>query len=140
MEGASRRHLVALVVLVSVGGTLVALALAGQSAPGGGASRARPAGLRLEPSAGDPTQLTIYLEDIGVNRPETNGGRPRVTVDCLDKDGTVVVTAEEPWPFAGTDGSTSPPHVHISMQDWQLRLIARCRLAGTTPPLGGRKP
>jgi hypothetical protein len=140
MEGASRRHLVALVVLLSVGGTLVALALAGQSDPGGGPSRAPAAGLRLEPSSGDPAQLTIYLEDSGVNRPETNGGRPQVTVDCVDRDGTVVVTAQEPWPFAGTDRGINPPHVHISMQDWQLRLIARCRLAGTTPTLGGRKP
>jgi hypothetical protein len=138
MEGASRSRLVALVVLVVVGGALVAVALAGNGDP----SRpgARPAGLRLELVAGDPPQLTIYVDDPALNRLETTGGRRHVMLECLDRDGGVVITSSKAWPFGGTDARASGPHIHIPVQGGELRRIARCRLAGTTPPLGGRMP
>jgi len=137
MEGAGRKRLVALVVLLAVGGVFVAIALAGQGDPPA-TGAARHAGLRVEALDGDPPQLTISLEDPALNRLATTRGKHSVTVECVDRNGTVAVRTKQQWPFAGTDQTTAAPHVHLTVESWQLRVIARCRLAGTRPALEGR--
>lgn len=134
MEAAARTRLVALAVLVAVLLPLVLIALPRD----GDDARARPGGLRVERTPG-LAELTIYVEDSGLNEPATAGGATEVTLECVDADENVVHTAGEAWPFADTDDGTLDPHVHVGMEEEMIERIVRCSLTGTDPPLEGRK-
>lgn len=142
MGNPSRTRLVALVVLVAISAVLVAIALSAQGDDAGSRTGvSRPAGLRLEASVQDlPAELTIYLENREANTPETTHGKRRVTVECVNGGQDVVFQTGQPWPFTGTDGGVTPPHVHIQMDPAVLDRIVRCRLKDTDPALEGRKP
>jgi len=134
MEGASRTRLVALAVLLAVSVPLVVIAA------GGGSGETSGTGLRVEPSPQGLPILVIYLEDSAVNKLETNHGRRRVAVECLDNSGEVVFTGNKVWPFLDTDGGKYNPHVHMVVRpSAAIQQIARCRLRGTDPPLEGRR-
>jgi hypothetical protein len=133
MEGASRTRLVALAVLLAISVPLVVIAVAG-----GGSGDDEPAGLRVERAKGTP-EIVIYLEDPELNEPGTNRGRPRVGIECLDAERTVVFSGRERWPFSDTDGGVFDPHVHVSVDPAVLDTIASCRLRDTDPALEGRK-
>ena len=133
MEGPARTRLVALAVLLAISVPLVAIALAG-----GGSGDEDAEGLRVERSTGLP-EVVIYLEDPNVNEPDTNRGRTRVGIECVDSGGAVIFRGAERWPFSDTDGGVFDPHVHVSVDPALLDRIARCRLKGTDPPLEGRK-
>jgi hypothetical protein len=134
LDAAARTRLVALAVLLAVGVPLAVIAAAG----GGGSDRG--AGLRVEPSFQGLPSVVIYLEDAEVNKPETNHGRRRVTVECLDEAGEVVFSGRRRWPFSDTDGGIYNPHVHMVVDPAAvIERIVRCRLKGTDPPLEGRK-
>jgi hypothetical protein len=133
VERAARTRLVALAVLLAISVPLVVIAVAG-----GGSGGDEPAGLRVERSKGVP-EVVIYLEDPAVNEPDTNHGKRRVAIECLDAGGTVVFRGEERWPFSDTDGGVFDPHVHVSVEPAALEKVARCRLRDTDPPLEGRK-
>ena len=135
MQKASRTRLVALVLLLAVAALLVIVALAG----GGGEDRPeRAAGLRVERTPGDLPELIIYVEDRSLNDAATAGGATSVVVECVDAEGRVVWSRPERWPFTDTDDGTLDPHAHIGMNEAAVERIARCRLTGTDPPLGGR--
>ena len=135
MEGASRTRLVALAVLLAVSVPLVVIAAAG-----GGSGETSGTGLRVEPSPQGLPILVIYLEDAEDNRLETNHGRRRVAVECLDDSDEVVFTGNKVWPFLDTDGGKYNPHVHMVVRpSAAIQQIVRCRLRGTDPPLEGRK-
>jgi hypothetical protein len=133
VEGSARTRVVALAVLLAISVPLVVIAVAG-----GGSDDGEAEGLRVERSAGIP-EVVIYLQDPEVNQPETNGGRTRVGVECLDSGGAVVFRGAERWPFSDTDGGKFDPHVHVSIEPAVIDRVARCRLTGTDPPLAGRK-
>jgi hypothetical protein len=137
----TRPRLVALVAALSVLGVLVAVALGGRADESGGSrSGGPPSGLRIEASSGDTSMdLTIYVEDRAVNRPETTHGSTEVTVECLDRARAVQFQTRQPWPFTGTDGGTNLPHVHIQLDPAVLDQIVSCRLKDTDPALGGRR-
>jgi hypothetical protein len=135
MQKASRTRLVALAALLAVAVPLVIVALAGS---GGEERSERPAGLRVERTAGDLPEVIIYVEDRALNEPATAGGAASVVVECVDAEGRIVWSRPERWPFTDTDNGTLDPHAHIGMERAALERIARCRLTGTDPPLGGR--
>lgn len=82
-------------------------------------------------------ELTVSIEDPGVNTTATSGGRREVRLECTDAGGRVTISAEHPWPF-GDDGGVGAgrPHVHQSAPG-QVGAVQRCRLVGTDPPLEG---
>lgn len=134
-EGAGRRRLVALVVLLVVAVPLVVVAMVtgGDESEGGG--------LRVERTtvagAGTP-QLVVYVEELGLNVPDTAGDRPTVELECLDDNDRTVLKAVHPWPFTDTDQGIYDPHVHETVAGPEAQRIARCRLNGTDGPLQGR--
>jgi hypothetical protein len=135
MEKASRTRLVALAALLAVAVPLVIVALAGSGSEDG---PERPAGLRVERTPGGRPEVTIYVEDRSLNEPATAGGATSVVVECVDADGRIVWSRPERWPFTDTDDGALDPHTHIGMDPAAVERIARCRLTGTDPPLGGR--
>ena len=133
MEGASRTRVIALAVLLALLVPLTIIAVAGS-----GSGDDEEPGLRVERAKGIP-EVVIYLEDPGVNEPETNRGRPNVRIECMDDSGAVVFDTNERWPFSDTDGGRYDPHVHVFVPPDQLSVVASCRLRGTDPPLEGRR-
>jgi hypothetical protein len=131
----SRTRLLALAALLAVAVPLVIVAIAGS---GSEDRPERPAGLRVERTPGGPPEVIIYVEDRSLNEPATAGGATSVVVECVDADGRIVWSRPERWPFTDTDDGTLDPHAHIGMDPAALERIARCRLTGTDPPLGGR--
>jgi hypothetical protein len=132
MEAAARKRLAALAVLLAVLVPLVVIAVSS-----GGSDDGAPAGLRVE-RAPDVPEVIVSVEDPEVNRAETSGGAARVTLQCLDRDGEVVWSSRERWPFTNTDGGTLDPHVHLAMDATVVDRVARCRLNDTDPRLEGR--
>jgi hypothetical protein len=132
MEAAARMRLAALAVLLAVLVPLVVIAVSS-----GGGADGPPAGLQVERTPGVP-EVIVYVEDPEVNRTDTAGGAVRVTLECLDRDGEVVWSSREPWPFTDTDRGTLDPHVHLAMAATVVDRVARCRLKDTDPPLEGR--
>jgi hypothetical protein len=132
MEAAARMRLAALAVLLAVLVPLVVIAVSS-----GGGADGPPAGLQVERTPGVP-EVIVYVEDPEVNRTDTAGGAVRVTLECLDRDGEVVWSSREPWPFTDTDRGTLDPHVHLAIAATVVDRVARCRLKDTDPPLEGR--
>jgi hypothetical protein len=132
MASASRTRLVALAVLLAVAVPLVVIAVSS----GGG--EAKPGGLRVERSAGDLAEITVYVEDPELNAAATAAGAGRVTLECVDRAGKVAARSREAWPFSDTDQGALDPHVHVSVDPVALERIVRCRLRNTEPPLEGR--
>jgi hypothetical protein len=131
MEAASRKRLVALAAVVAVSAALVAVAVSS------GDGDEEPAGLRVERTPGAP-EVVVYVEDLDANRAETADGAARITLECLDRDGQVVWSSREAWPFLETDEGRLDPHVHLRMEPAVVDRIERCRLKDTDPPLEGR--
>lgn len=132
MEPASRTRLIALAVLLAISVPLIVIAAAR-----GGSDDGRD-GIRVEPSNRGLSEIVIYLEDPDVNTEATTDGADRVVVECTDRDGAVVFTGTERWPFSDTDGGIFAPHVHVSVDPSILGTVSRCRLKGTDPELEGR--
>jgi hypothetical protein len=127
-----RSRLVAAVVVVAAATGLIAIALAA----GGGSEE--PAGdLKVELAPDNPSDLVVYVP-AATNVPGTAGGRPTVTLECLDRGDEVVARSRQAWPFTDTDGETLDPHVHQFVPPGRARRIERCRLLGTKGPLEGR--
>jgi hypothetical protein len=132
MEAAARMRLAALAVLLAVLVPLVVIAVSS-----GGSDDGASDGLQVERAPGVP-EIIVYVEDPDVNRADTTGGAARVTLQCLDRDGEVVWSSRERWPFTNTDGGTLDPHVHLAMDATVVDRVARCRLNDTDPRLEGR--
>ena len=80
-----------------------------------------------------------------------HGGRgEQVTLECLDRDGAVVYSAPQAWPFLETDGGTVEPHAHAPMPPEALNAHRPLQAQGhraacwrgerrlDRPPCGGR--
>lgn len=129
MEGPARTRLVALVVLLAVAVPLGVVAAAGS---GGGDSEDEE--IRVERSTQLPEML-IYITDESANVPERAGGRTSVTVECVDAEGRVLASQEDPWPMTQTDGNTLSPHAHVPVDQARIGEVTKCRLVGTDPLL-----
>jgi hypothetical protein len=129
MEGPARTRLVALVVLLAV-----AVPLGVVAAAGSGGDESEEGELRVERSTQLPEML-IYITDESANVPERAGGRTTVTVECVDAEGRVVASQEDPWPMTQTDGNTLAPHAHVPVDQARIGDVKSCRLRGTKPLL-----
>jgi hypothetical protein len=76
-------------------------------------------------------ELIVYLEDDDLNTLKTTHGRRTVRVECLGREGQVVLVAEQRWPFINDELGFDSPHIHQAASREQLQQADRCRLRGT---------
>jgi hypothetical protein len=128
--GGERKRAVAAGIAAAAVAALIALALftGRDDDPAGG--------LRVERTPGT-SELIVSVEDSERNVPGTAAGARSVMVECLDRDGEVLIRTAQAWPFADTDGGTGDPHVHISLDPERMARVSRCRVNGTDPALEG---
>src|ERR671923_178123 len=65
-----------------------------------------------------------------LNALKTTGGRRTVRVECVGRDGRVVIDAKRKWPFVNERGYDYP-HTHLVADRTQVQRADRCRLRGT---------
>lgn len=113
------------VVLMVIAAPLVAWAAASR---GGGGEK-----LIVERwvSPAGALELIVSLTDEGMNTLETTDGRRAVRVECFDRDGQVVLDAEQRWPFLVNETGYDYPHIHQAATREQLQQANRCELRGT---------
>jgi hypothetical protein len=80
--------------------------------------------------AGAP-ELIIWLGEKDLNTLETTDGKRTVQVECVGRDGQVVLDAEQTWPFVDNEAGYDAPHAHQPASREQLQRADRCRLLGT---------
>ena len=81
-------------------------------------------------------EFIVYLGEDDVNTLDTTNGKRAVRVECLGRDGKVVLDARQRWPFVNEPGYDYP-HVHQAASPEQLQRAERCRLRGTRVRLEG---
>lgn len=84
--------------------------------------------------AGTP-ELIISLGAQDLNTLETTNGSRTVRLECVGRDGQVVLDAEQRWPFVDEEPGYDSPHAHQAASREQLQRADRCRLRGTRVPL-----
>lgn len=75
-------------------------------------------------------ELVVSIAGDDVNTSETTNGKRTVRLECLGRDGQVVLGSKRRWPFADEPGFAYP-HVHQKATSEQLQQADRCRLRGT---------
>ena len=85
---------------------------------------------RWTKDAGAP-ELIIWLGEKDLNTLETTNGKRTVQVECVGRDGQVVLDAEQTWPFVDNEAGYDSPHAHQPASREQLQRADRCRLRGT---------
>jgi hypothetical protein len=80
--------------------------------------------------AGAP-ELIIWLGEKDLNTLETTNGKRTVQVECVGRDGQVVLDAQQTWPFVDNEAGYDAPHAHQPASREQLQRAERCRLLGT---------
>jgi hypothetical protein len=88
---------------------------------------------RATSRAGTPEFIVSLAED-DLNTLQTSRGKRAVRVECLGREGQVVLDAKQKWPFIAEPGYDYP-HVHQRASREQLQQADRCRLRGTRVPL-----
>jgi hypothetical protein len=76
-------------------------------------------------------ELIISLGAQDLNTLETTNGKRTVRVECVGRDGDVVLDAEQRWPFVDGEPGYDSPHAHQVASREQLQRADRCRLRGT---------
>jgi hypothetical protein len=82
---------------------------------------------------GSPELIVSLEEDL--NTLQTTNGRRAVSLECLDRDGEVILEAEQRWPFRTREKGYAYPHTHQRTTQGQRQRADRCRLKGTRVPL-----
>lgn len=118
-----RRYAPAIVIVV-----LVAAPLAIWAATSGGSGSGDEEGLIVERGVSLTGAPELVLSIAGAA--EVKGGAASVRVECVDKDGKVIVRAEQPWPFIEEPGYPYP-HVHQGDDPEKVEGARRCRVLGT---------
>ena len=119
---------------------LVPLGVLALTSGSDGGEEAREGSLLVETFPNPQTgslEVVVSLEDAGLNRPETVGGRDKVGLECHDAAGRIVLSGEHRWPL-DNDFGTELPHAHQPVASDKVQEIASCRLRGTTAKLEGR--
>jgi hypothetical protein len=80
---------------------------------------------------GGAPELIIWLGEKDLNTLETTDGKRTVQVECVGRDGQVVLDAEQTWPFVDNEAGYDAPHAHQPASREQLQRADRCRLLGT---------
>jgi hypothetical protein len=73
--------------------------------------------------------LTLGEDDL--NTLKTTNGKKAVRVECLGREGQVVLAARQRWPFRSKEPGYDYPHTHQLASRQQLQQADRCRLRGT---------
>ena len=109
-------------------GVVIAMPLVLWAASSGGVEK----GLIVERATDLPggPELLVNLVDEDLNKLHTTSGRRAVRVECLGRDGQVVLDVRQKWPFI-TEPGYDYPHVHQRATREQLVQAERCRLRGT---------
>ena len=122
-----RRYAPAIVIVV-----LVAAPLAIWAASSGGSSDGDKEGLIAERGVSLTGAPELVLSIAGPA--EVTSGASSVRVECTDKDGNVIVKAEQPWPFIEEPGFPYA-HVHQGGDAEKIEGARRCRVLGTNKRL-----
>jgi hypothetical protein len=79
-------------------------------------------------------ELIVSLVEADLNALDMTNGKRSVRVECLGREGQVVLEADQRWPF-GNEPGFEYPHAHQAASSEQLRRAERCRVEGTHVPL-----
>lgn len=75
-------------------------------------------------------ELLVSLGEDDLNTLETTAGKKFVRVECVGREGQVVLDVNKKWPFLDEAGYDYP-HAHQPASRKELQLVDRCRLRGT---------
>ena len=75
-------------------------------------------------------ELLVSLGDDDLNTLQSTAGKKTVRLECVGREGRVVLAAEQKWPFIDEPGYAYP-HAHQPASRDQLQRADRCRLHGT---------
>jgi hypothetical protein len=118
-----RRHAPVIVIAL-----LVVAPLAIWAATSGGSGDDEKQGLIVERGVsitGEPELVLSIAGDV-----EVTSGASSVTVECVDKDGKVLIKGTQPWPFVEESGYPYP-HAHQVDSPEKVEAARRCRVLGT---------
>jgi hypothetical protein len=118
-----RRHAPVIVIVL-----LVVAPLAIWAATSGGSGDGDKQGLIVErgvSTTGEPELIVSIAGDVKVTT-----GATTVTIECLDKDGKVLIKSTQPWPFIQEPGYPYA-HVHQVESPEKVEGARRCRVLGT---------
>jgi hypothetical protein len=76
-------------------------------------------------------EFIVYLEDDDLNTLKTTHGKRTVRMECLGREGQVVLDSKQRWPFIDDEPGFDSPHIHQAASQEQLQQADRCRLRGT---------
>lgn len=79
-------------------------------------------------------ELLVALGDDELNTLEMTDGKRRVRVECVGRDGKMVVAKPHGWPFVEEAGFDEP-HAHQPGTREQIERADRCRILGTREEL-----
>jgi hypothetical protein len=118
-----RRHAPVIVIVL-----LVVAPLAIWAATSGGSGNQEKQGLIVERGVsitGEPELVLSIAGDV-----EVTSGTSFLTIECVDKDGKVLVKGTQPWPFVEEPGYPYP-HAHQADSPEKVEGARRCRVLGT---------
>jgi len=118
-----RRHAPVIVIVL-----LVVAPLAIWAATSGGSGDGDKQGLIVERGVsitGEPELVLSIAGDV-----EVTSGASSVTIECVDKDGKVLIKGTQPWPFIEEPGYPYP-HAHQVDSPEKVEGSRRCRVLGT---------
>jgi hypothetical protein len=122
-----RRHAPVIVIVL-----LVVAPLAIWAATSGGSGDGDEKGLIVERGVsvtGAPELIISIAGDV-----EVTSGATSVRIECVDKDGKVLIKGTQPWPFIEEPGY---PYAHVHQTDSPEKVegARRCRVLGTNARL-----
>jgi hypothetical protein len=122
-----RRHAPVIVIVL-----LVVAPLAIWAATSGGSGDGEKQGLIVERGVsvtGEPELVVSIAGDVKVT-----SGATSVTIECVDKNGKVLIKGTQPWPFIEEPGY---PYAHVHQVDSPEKVegARRCRVLGTDTKL-----
>jgi hypothetical protein len=83
---------------------------------------------------GEP-ELLVSLGDEDLNTLQTTNGEKVVRMECVGREGEVVLDVERRWPFRMNEPGYNYPHAHQAASRDQVQQADQCRLRGTRVPL-----
>jgi hypothetical protein len=118
-----RRYAPVIVILV-----LVAAPLTIWAATSGGSGDEDKQGLIVERGVSITGAPELILSIAG--KVQVTTGASSVRIECVDKDGEVILKASQPWPFIEEPGYPYP-HIHQADSPEKIEGARRCRVLGT---------
>jgi hypothetical protein len=107
---------------------LVVAPLAIWAATSGGSGEDDKQGLIVERGVSTTGEPELILSIAG--NVEVTSGASSVTIECLDKDGKMLIKSTQPWPFIEEPGYPYP-HAHQADSPEKVEGARRCRVLGT---------